>query len=70
MISRSRSAPTVAAMSIERTTSAKRTVTCLYSADCVAATTGAAHSWQNLSPARSSAPHDPHANPVAVTSSP
>ena len=32
MISRSRSAPTAAAMSIERTTSANRTVTCLYSA--------------------------------------
>jgi malate dehydrogenase (oxaloacetate-decarboxylating) len=32
MISRSRSAPTTAAMSIERTTSANKTVTCLYSA--------------------------------------
>ena len=33
MISRSRSAPTAAAMSIECTTSANSTVTCLYSAD-------------------------------------
>ncbi len=32
MISRSRSAPTAAAMSIEWTTSANNTVTCLYSA--------------------------------------
>ena len=36
MISRSRSAPTAAAMSIECTTSANSTVTCLYSADRVA----------------------------------
>jgi len=32
MISRNRSAPTTAAMSIESTTSANNTVTCLYSA--------------------------------------
>ena len=36
MISRNRSAPTAAAMSIECTTSANSTVTCLYSADWVA----------------------------------
>ena len=36
MISRSRSAPTAAAMSIECTTSANSTVTCLYSADWAA----------------------------------
>ena len=36
MISRSRSGPTAAAMSIECTTSANSTVTCLYSADGVA----------------------------------
>ena len=36
MISRSRSAPTAAAMSIECNTSANSTVTCLYSADRVA----------------------------------
>ena len=36
MISRSRSAPTAAAMSIECTTSANSTVTCLYSAGVVA----------------------------------
>ena len=48
MISRSRSAPTAAAMSIECTTSANSTVTCLYSADRVACVTGAPHSLQNL----------------------
>ena len=37
MISRSRSAPTAAAMSIECTTSANKTVACLYSADWVPA---------------------------------
>jgi hypothetical protein len=40
------------------------------STESAAETTGAAHSWQNLSPARSSAPHDPHAKPVVVMSSP
>ena len=48
MISRSRSAPTAAAMSIECTTSANSTVTCLYSADRVACVSGAPHSLQNL----------------------
>ena len=47
MISRSRSAPTAAAMSIECTTSANSTVTCLYSAGVVAVATGAPHSLQN-----------------------
>jgi hypothetical protein len=42
------SAPTAAAMSIECTTSAKRTVTCLYSADRVADATRVPHSLQNL----------------------
>ena len=70
MISRSRSAPTAAAMSIECTTSAKKTVTCLYSAGVVAVVIGAPHWLQNLAFAPSSAPHDPHAKPVAVTSSP
>jgi hypothetical protein len=48
MISRSRSGPTVAAMSIECTTSANSTVACLYSADRVADVTGGPHSLQNL----------------------
>src|SRR6476620_1795261 len=56
MISRSLSAPTADAMSIECTTSANNTVTCLYSA--VAATTGAPHSKQNFAVAPSCVPHD------------
>ena len=43
-----RSAPTAAAMSIECTTSANSTVTCLYSADRLTCVTGAPHSLQNL----------------------
>ena len=53
MISRSRSAPTAAAMSIECTTSANSTVTCLYSADraglcerCTALVTELGVRWQ------------------------
>src|SRR6185312_17251529 len=67
MISRKRSAPTVAAMSIECTTSANRTVTCLYSAAVAAGLTGAPHALQNLEFGGSSAPHDPHDSPVAVS---
>ena len=51
MISRNRSVSTAAAMSIERTTSANSTVTCLYSADLAGAITAAPHSLQNLCPA-------------------
>ena len=47
MISRSRSAPTAAAMSIECTTSANNTVTCLYSADAAACVIGVPHLLQN-----------------------
>src|SRR6478609_3442985 len=47
MMSRSRSGPSVAAISIERTTSANNTVTCLYSAGVVVAT-AAPHSLQNF----------------------
>src|ERR1700731_2237472 len=64
MISRNRSAPTAAAISIEWTTSANRTVTCLYSADRVACVTGAPHSLQNLEFGGSSVPHDPHGRPA------
>jgi len=70
MISRSRSAPTTAAMSIECTTSANRTVTCLYSADRLTCVTGAPHSLQNLEFSGSSVPHDPHDTPVAVRAPP
>src|SRR6201987_2207395 len=67
MISRSRSGPTVAAMSIECTTSANSTVTCLYSADRLTCVTGAPHSLQNLEFGGSSVPHDPHGSPAAVS---
>src|SRR5258705_2316337 len=67
MISRSRSGPTVAAMSIECTTSANSTLTCLYSADFVADVTGVPHSLQNLALGGSSEPHDPHGSPSAVS---
>jgi hypothetical protein len=67
MISRSRSVPTVAAMSIECTTSANNTVTCLYSADVAAGVIGVPHSLQNLEFGGSSVPHDPHDSPDAVT---
>ncbi len=70
MISRNRSAPTVAAMSIEWTTSVKRTVTCLYSAGVVAVVIGAPHWLQNLAFAPSFVPHDPHTKAAAVMSSP
>ena len=54
-------------MSIECTTSANRTVTCLYSADRAACVTGVPHSLQNLELGGSSVPHDPHGSPVAVS---
>ncbi len=57
MISRRRSGPTAAAMSIECTTSAKRTVTCLYSAGVGVAAVGEPHSSQNFAVGRNSAPH-------------
>ena len=67
MISRSRSAPTAAAISIEWTTSAKSTVTCLYSADRLPRVTGAPHSLQNLAFGGSSMPHDPQERTAAVS---
>src|SRR3954452_25268158 len=70
MISRSRSAPTAAAMSIEWTTSANCTVTCLYSANPLSRVTGAPHSLQNLEFGGSSVPHDPQSSPVAVSPPP
>ncbi len=57
-------------MSIECTTSANSTVTCLYSADRVACVSGAPHSLQNLEFGGSSVPHDPQNSPVAVSPPP
>ena len=61
MISRHRSAPTAAAMSIECTTSANSTVTCLNSAWVSCAATGAPQPSQNRAPSRNSVPHVRHA---------
>src|SRR6201996_7331497 len=61
MISRNRSAPTAAAMSIECTTSANSTVTCLYSAWMSCPMTGAPQPSQNRAPSRGSVPHVRHA---------
>src|SRR6476661_970426 len=68
MISRSRSGPTAAAMSIECTTSANSTVACLYSAGAVALATAAPHLLQNRESGGSSVPHDPHTTAAAVMS--
>ena len=57
-------------MSIECTTSANSTVTCLYSAGVAAVATGAPHSLQNFEFGGSSVPHDPHTKVAAVMSSP
>ena len=54
-------------MSIECTTSANSTVTCLYSAAVAAGLTGAPHLLQNRESEGSSLPHDPHNSPAAVT---
>jgi hypothetical protein len=55
-------------MSIEWTTSANNTVTCLYSAGVVAVATAAPHSLQNLEFGGRSVPHDPHDSLAAVIS--
>src|SRR6202044_3331087 len=68
MISRSRSAPRAAAMSIECTTSANSTVTCLYSADVAAGVIGAPHLLQNRESGGNSVPHDPHTKAATVIS--
>src|SRR4029079_10787942 len=67
MMSRSRSISRVAAMSIDRTTSANSTVTCLYSADRLTCETGAPHSLQNFEFSGSSVPHELHDNRAAVS---
>ena len=69
MISRNRSISTAAAMAIDRTTSANRTVTCLYSADRVASVSGEPHSLQNFAVAANCAPHDLHDSPAAASAS-
>jgi hypothetical protein len=60
MISRNRSAPRVDAMSIECTTSANSTVTCLYSAGVEGASTGAPQEWQNRAFASGAVPQLRH----------
>lgn len=70
MISRNRSGPTAFAMSIECTTSANRTVTCLYSADRVTGVTGALHLLQNSESGGRCVPQDVHDSPVVVSPSP
>ncbi len=66
MISRNRSAPTAAAMSIECTTSANSTVTSFYSAGAPGAAVGDAHSSQNFAVGRNSAPHLVQANAAVM----
>ena len=56
-------------MSMECTTSANSTVTCLYSADRVAYVSGEPHSLQNLAVVLSWVPHDPHDNAAASSAS-
>ena len=56
-----------AAMSIECTTSANSTVTCLYSAAVAVGLTGAPHLLQNLESGGRCVPHDPHDGPAAVS---
>src|SRR5215208_8395325 len=65
---RSRSISNVAAMSIERTTSANSTVTCLYSAASTD-TSCDPHASQNRAPSWGVAPHDRHIAGAVVTAS-
>ena len=69
MISRNRSISNAAAISVDRTTSANSTVTCLYSAASTAATSCDPHVSQNRAPSRGTAPHDRHTADAAVTAS-
>src|SRR5262249_22273734 len=66
MISRNRSAPTIAAISIDPTTSANSTVTCLYSAVVSDSAIGDPHSSQNFAVGRNSAPHFMQANAAVM----
>ena len=69
MISRNRSTSSAAAMSIERTTSANSTVTCLYFAVSTDATNCDPHVSQNRAPSCGTAPHDRHTFVAGVTAS-
>src|SRR5262249_16102986 len=62
-----RSKSSAAARSIDRTTSANSTVTCLYSADRLTCVTGAPHSLQNLECGDVSVPHDSQESAAAVS---
>src|ERR1700748_1604802 len=66
MTSRNRSISSAAAMSIDRSTSANNTVTCLYFAASPETAVEAPHSSQNLAFSRSPVPHDPHATPAVM----
>ena len=68
MISRNRSAPTAVAMSIECTTSANNTVTCLYSAGRATDDAAVPHSLQNLAVGGVSVPQAVHATGRMVSS--
>src|SRR6202046_1636495 len=70
MTSRYRSISSAAARSIECTTSAKSTVTCLYFAVSAEAVVGAPHSSQNLAFSLRPVPHDPHAKPAVIRAPP
>ena len=70
MISRNRSISSAAARSIERTTSANSTVTCLYSACVSGSTTGEPQPWQNRAFARGSAPHVRQTVAAVIATSP
>ena len=69
-ISRHRSISSAAARSIECTTSANSTVTCLYSAWVSASTTGEPQPWQNRAFARCSVPHIRQAAAAVIATSP
>jgi hypothetical protein len=60
----------VAAMSIERTTSANSAVTYLYSVGTVETMVCALHSSQNLAFSRSPVPHDAHDTPAVIRAPP
>src|SRR3954453_15782552 len=70
MISRNRSISTAAAISIDWTTSANSTVTCLYFAVSPKPAVGTPHSSQNLAFSRRSEPHEPQTATSTVIPAP
>src|SRR5262249_47224973 len=66
MISRNRSMSTAAAMSVDRTTSANSTLTCLYMAASPETAVGEPHPAQNLAFSRSPVPHPAHATSTVM----